>query len=123
VLPLTQLAAALANWSGSHAGTRQDRRTGFPRFESKRQPSNRWRRANATRNRANHRTTHLRRDAIHQLTTSPAAEYGTIVVEGLHVAGMVRHRRLARSVADAGFGEIRHRLAYKTNWNGGHLEV
>jgi transposase len=36
---------------------------------------------------------------------------------------MVRHRRLARSVADAGFGEIRRQLAYKTSWNGGHLEV
>ncbi|KPI12523.1 transposase IS605 OrfB, partial [Actinobacteria bacterium OK006] len=49
--------------------------------------------------------------------------YGTIVVEDLNVSGMLRNRRLARVVADAGFGEIRRQLACKTRWNGGTLEV
>jgi putative transposase len=52
-----------------------------------------------------------------------AREYGTIVVEDLNVAGMVRNRRLARAIFDAGFGEIRRQLAYKTRWNGGALVV
>ncbi|MGW2825787.1 zinc ribbon domain-containing protein [Streptomyces sp. NPDC001443] len=43
-----------------------------------------------------------------------AAEYGTVVIEDLNVAGMLRNRRLARKIADAGFGEIRRQLAYKT---------
>jgi IS605 OrfB family transposase len=93
-----------------------DRRTG-------QRPSNRWRRADAARNRVHYRTASLRRDAIHKLTTSLAAEYGTVVVEDLNVAGMVRNRRLARAVSDAGFGEIRRQLTYKTEWNGGRLEV
>ncbi|MET7540601.1 IS607 family element RNA-guided endonuclease TnpB [Streptomyces sp. NPDC005507] len=93
-----------------------DRRTG-------RRPSNRWRRADAQRNKVHHQVTALRRDKIHKLTTSLAREYGTIVVEDLNVAGMVKNRRLARAVADAGFGEIRRQLAYKSVWNGGHLEV
>ncbi|MEV6700936.1 IS607 family element RNA-guided endonuclease TnpB [Streptomyces sp. NPDC051453] len=93
-----------------------DRRTG-------RRPSNRWRRADAQRNKVHHQVTALRRDQIHKLTTGLAREYGTIVVEDLNVAGMVKNRRLARAVADAGFGEIRRQLAYKTVWNGGHLEV
>jgi IS605 OrfB family transposase len=93
-----------------------DRRTG-------QQPSNRWHRANAQRNRVHHRVAALRRDAIHKLTTSLAREYGTVVVEDLNVAGMVRNRRLARSISDAGFGEIRRQLAYKTEWNGGRLVV
>jgi putative transposase len=93
-----------------------DRRTG-------RQPSNRWRKANAARNRVHHRTVNLRRDAIHKLTTALAREYGSIVVEDLHVAGMVKNRRLARAISDAGFGEIRRQLTYKTNWNGGTLTV
>jgi putative transposase len=50
-----------------------------------------------------------------------AREYGTIVVEDLNVSGMVRNRRLARVISDAGFGEIRRQLAYKTRWNGGTL--
>lgn len=61
-----------------------------------------------------HRVANLREDALHQLTTSVAAEYGTVVVEGLNVAGTLRNRRLARRIADAGFGEIRRQLDYKT---------
>ncbi|MFE2733852.1 IS607 family element RNA-guided endonuclease TnpB [Streptomyces sp. NPDC059349] len=84
-----------------------DRRTG-------RKPSTRWEKANAQQNKVHHRVANLREDALHKLTTSVAAEYGTIVVEDLNVAGMLRNRRLARRIADAGFGEIRRQLEYKT---------
>jgi putative transposase len=93
-----------------------DRRTGA-------RPSNRWRKANTARNRVHHRVTDLRRDALHKLTTALAHTYGTIVVEDLHVAGMVKNRRLARVISDAGFGEIRRQLTYKTTWNSGRLVV
>ena len=89
-----------------------DRRTGA-------QPSNRWRKANAARNRIHHRTVNLRRDAIHKLTTGLARTYGTIVVEDLNVAGMVKNRRLARAVSDAGFGEIRRQLATRPSGTAG----
>ncbi|MFE0673412.1 IS607 family element RNA-guided endonuclease TnpB [Streptomyces sp. NPDC058867] len=84
-----------------------DRRTG-------RKPSRRWEKANAQRNKVHHRVANLREDALHKLTTSVAAEYGTVVVEDLNVAGMVKNRRLAPRIADAGFGEIRRQLTYKT---------
>lgn len=84
-----------------------DRRTG-------QKPSRRWEKANARRNKVHHRVANLREDALHKLTTSVAAEYGTVVVEDLNVAGMLRNRRLARRIADAGFGEIRRQLDYKT---------
>jgi putative transposase len=61
----------------------------------------------------------LHRDGLHKLTTELAREYGIVVIEDLNVAGMLRNRRLARWIADAGFGEIRRQLAYKTRWNGG----
>jgi IS605 OrfB family transposase len=93
-----------------------DRRTG-------RRASNRWHKANAARNRVHHRVTSLRGDAIHKLTTALAREYGSIVIEDLNVAGMVKNRRLARVISDAGFGEIRRQLTYKTTWNGGTLIV
>ncbi|MET7727604.1 IS607 family element RNA-guided endonuclease TnpB [Streptomyces mirabilis] len=82
------------------------------------QPSKRWEKANAARNRVHHRVANLREDALHKLTTKVTAEYGTVVVEDLNVAGMLRNRRLARRIADAGFGEIRRQLAYKTRRNG-----
>lgn len=84
-----------------------DRRTGA-------KPSKRWERANAARNRVHHRVANLRADALHKITNSVAAEYGTVVVEDLHVAGMLKNRRLARRITDAGFGEIRRQLTYKT---------
>jgi len=63
-----------------------DRRTGH-------QPSNRWRKANAARGRLHYRVTNPRADAIHKLTTALAREYGTVVVEDLNVAGMLRSSR------------------------------
>lgn len=85
---------------------------------TRRVPSNRWVKANAERNRVHHRTTNLRADALHKLTTSITAEYGTVVVEDLNVAGMLKNRRLARRISDAGFGEIRRQITYKTKRNG-----
>ncbi|WP_330250699.1 IS607 family element RNA-guided endonuclease TnpB [Nocardia sp. NBC_00565] len=93
-----------------------DRRTG-------QKPSTRWRKANAERNRVHHRVANLRTDAVHKLTTSIATEYGAMVVEDLNVAGMLRNRRLARKIADAGFGEIRRQLTYKSEWSGGAVHV
>jgi putative transposase len=84
-----------------------DRRTG-------QKPSKRWEKANAQRNKVHHRVANLREDTLHKLTTAVAAEYGTIVVEDLNVVGMLKNRCLARRIADAGFGEIRRQLDYKT---------
>ncbi|MEU9837562.1 IS607 family element RNA-guided endonuclease TnpB [Streptosporangium sp. NPDC048047] len=91
-----------------------DRRTGA-------KPSKRWENASTVRNKMHHRVTNLRTDALHKLTTSVSATYGTVVVEDLNVAGMLRNRRLARRISDAGFGEIRRQIAYKTAWNGGQM--
>jgi putative transposase len=93
-----------------------DRRTG-------RQPSNRWKRANAARNKVHHQVAAQRRDGLHKLTTRLAKHYGTIVIEDLNVAGMVRNKKLARLISDAGFGEFRRQLAYKTEWYGARLVV
>ncbi|WP_215732212.1 IS607 family element RNA-guided endonuclease TnpB [Lentzea atacamensis] len=93
-----------------------DRRTGA-------RPSKRWERANQRRNRLHCRVANVRRDGLHKLTTALATEFGTIVVEDLNVAGMLRNRRLARSIADAGFTEVRRQLAYKTRWRGSRLVV
>ncbi|MVZ99240.1 transposase [Actinomadura sp. LD22] len=42
-------------------------------------------------------------------------------MEDLNVTGMVANRRLARAVADQGFGAVRRMLSCKTGWNGGCL--
>ncbi|MEO3742994.1 IS607 family element RNA-guided endonuclease TnpB [Plantactinospora sp. B5E13] len=105
---LRQLGRALSRRTGP------DRRTG-------QRPSKRWQRASARLGRAHARVSNLRRDGLHKLTTRLAREHDTIVVEDLHVAGMLRNRRLAQHITDAGFAELRRQLAYKTVWNGGRL--
>jgi putative transposase len=63
----------------------------------------------------------VRADALHQATSDLAARYETVVAEDLNVAGMICNRRLARAVADQGFGAAVRMLGYKTRWNGGRL--
>jgi len=69
------------------------------------------------------RVANQRHNGLHKLTTRLARSHDVIVVEDLHVAGMIRNRRLARAVSDAGMGEIRGQLAYKTRWHGSTLVV
>lgn len=88
-----------------------------------REPSRRWVKANQARNKVHHRVAHLRCDGLHKLTNRLVRDHGTVVVEDLNVVGMLRNRRLARSIADAGFGEIRRQLSYKTLWVDGRLHT
>jgi putative transposase len=67
------------------------------------------------------RVANLRSDGLHQLTTALTREYRVVVLEDLHVAGMVRNRSLARHISDASFGEFRRQVTYKMGWNGGTL--
>lgn len=67
------------------------------------------------------RIAHQRADFLHKTTTSLARAKRAVAVETLHVAGMVRNRRLARAVSDLGFAEFHRQLAYKTGWYGSGL--
>jgi putative transposase len=69
------------------------------------------------------RAANLRRDGLHKLTTTLATEHGTIVVEHLNLAGMVRNRYPARALSDSGLAELRRQLGYKTTWYGSRLVV
>ncbi|HYY81235.1 MAG TPA: RNA-guided endonuclease TnpB family protein [Actinomycetes bacterium] len=64
-----------------------------------------------------------RLDALHKATTALAKAKSVIVVEDLHVAGLVRNRRLARRILDQGWGEFHRQLAYKSQWYGSRLLV
>ena len=63
----------------------------------------------------------LRKDALHKATTMLARTKPVIVVERLRPENMLKNRRLARSLADASFGEFVRQLEYKCRWYGSRL--
>ena len=88
---------------------------------SRRDPSEGWRQVRRQLVREHARVANVRRNNLHQLTTELVDTYGTIVIERLNVAGLLRNRRLAGRLADASLGELRRQLAYKTVWAGSAL--
>ena len=80
--------------------------------------SNRRERLYAKRRRLHARTVNLRNDHHHKATAAIAKSAGRVVVETLNVAGMLRNRRLARAIADAGMSGFLDKLAYKCLWYG-----
>jgi putative transposase len=55
------------------------------------------------------------------MTTSIAKSASVIVIEDLNVSGMLKNRRLARSLSDASLSEIHRQLEYKCEWYGTEL--
>jgi putative transposase len=69
------------------------------------------------------RIANVRQNSLHQLSTSITRRFHTIGIEDLNVKGMLSNRRLARSIADMGFYELRRQLEYKAAWRGGQVAL
>ncbi len=59
-----------------------------------------------------------RLDQLHKITTTLAREYGQVTIEDLYVKGMIRNKRLARTLSDVSFGTFQRLLKYKCQWSG-----
>ena len=57
-----------------------------------------------------------RNDTLHKMTTDIIRKYDVIAIEDLNVKGMVKNRRLSKSISDASWGEIVRQLKYKAEW-------
>jgi len=113
-----------------------------PATATRRPPSRRWTKTRHRIGRLHGRARDARADGWHKLTTTLAQRFDTVVVEDLHVAGMLARptpkphptggfarngraakRGLARSLADAAPAQLRRHLTYKTAWYGSHLHL
>ncbi|BAY48703.1 transposase, IS605 OrfB family protein [Scytonema sp. HK-05] len=65
------------------------------------------------------RVSNSRQDFLHKLSRKLVDESQIIVVENLHVKGMVRNRKLSKSISDVGWGMFINFLDYKLKWKEG----
>ena len=64
-----------------------------------------------------------RLDFLHKVTTQLVKNFDGIVIEDLHIRGMIKNRHLALAISDVGWGKFFSMLAYKCQWYGKVLVV
>ena len=85
--------------------------------------SNRRERLYARRRRLHARVVNVRNDNHHKATTAIAKSCGRVVVETLNVSGMMRNRKLARAIADAGMSGFLSKLCAHCGWKNDDLHL
>jgi putative transposase len=71
--------------------------------------------------RLHYSVTCLRDDVLQKMTTQLADCYGIIGMEDLHLKGLLKNRRLARSFSDAALGKLLNLLTGKVEQRGGQV--
>lgn len=84
----------------------------------KRKGSNRWKQQVRRVAKTHAKIRDSRRDYLHKATTQIVENQDLICVETLHVKGMVKNRKLARTLHDASMSEFLSMLKYKCEWYG-----
>jgi putative transposase len=67
------------------------------------------------------RVANTRQDFLHKLSHKLTSDSQAVIVENLHVKGMVRNHNLAKAISDCGWGTFVNFLAYKLERKGGKL--
>ena len=75
--------------------------------------SNNYRKQRLRLARTHKKTADVRADFLHKYTSNLVRENSEIVIEHLHVKGMVKNKKLSKSLHDAAFGEFARQMKYK----------
>ncbi|MFB2921879.1 RNA-guided endonuclease InsQ/TnpB family protein [Aerosakkonema funiforme] len=67
------------------------------------------------------RVSNSRQDFLHKLSYKLVSDSQAVIVENLHVKGMVRNHNLAKAISDCGWGMFINLLAYKLERKGSKL--
>jgi putative transposase len=77
-----------------------------------------WERQRQLVARQHEKVVHCRADYQHKMSRALVEEHRLLAVEALNIKGMVCSKRLAKHIADAGWGQFIRMLAYKGEWYG-----
>jgi putative transposase len=73
--------------------------------------------------RHHNRVANIRRHFAHQVSNQLVKTHDRLVIENLHVSGMLANHRLAKAISDAGWAEFARLLRYKQAWRHGQLVI
>lgn len=68
--------------------------------------------------RLDNRIRNIRQDCLHKISHQIISENQTIVMEDLNVSGMMKNRKLSKSIWDCSLYELVRQIKYKCNWYG-----
>ena len=98
-------------------------KTAQRRLSKKQKGSNRRKKQKLKVAKIHQKTANQRSHFLHQITNQLINENDVIVIEDLNVKGMVKNRKLAKSISDASFAMFRQQLTYKCDWYGKELII
>lgn len=93
------------------------------RFSKKKKGSSNQKKEQIKLARLHLKISNIRENSIHNATKYLVNNFDKIVIEDLNVSGMIKNRKLARSLNDVSFGKIRQQLEYKCKWYGKELII
>ena len=106
------------------------------RFKHKTKFSKNWQKLKAKISKLHHKIANIRKNYLHQISSTISKNHAIVYVEDLQVANMSKSAKgnaeqhgknvkqksgLNRAILDQSWAEFRRQLDYKLAWNGGHL--
>ena len=86
--------------------------------------SNRNKKAKLKVAKQHNRIKNLRENNQHKITSEIVKKYDTIIVEDLNVSGMIKNRKLSKTIQDASWGNLSIKFEYKCKFNGkNYIEI